>query len=368
MKAVHIAWRHRHEDTRIFQRECLGLNKHCFDIVYLVQSDSAPIGSSEDVKREFVEVSEGQKYHQYIKIIKGIVDKCKKLDADIYHIHEPELVPVGIILKTSGKKIIYDAHEMTFHQKWDAKIPLWQKLPETVGAVLFEKTASCLFDGIVAATPRIKENFPDGKSVTVMNFPKLDIVNDIGDIPYGERENNVVYVGGITQIRGIKEMVEAISLLPDHLDVRLQLAGEFNTKNLQAEVAAMDGWEKVNFHGWISRKQVFELFANSKIGLAPLHKVNRHKESIPNKLFEYMAAGLPVVASDFKNWEEFIKNPPCGRSTDPTDPYEIAEQIEWMLENEKHAKLMGENAKEMVKSEYNWESQEEKLVEFYYNL
>ncbi len=310
----------------------------------------------------------GQKYRRYINIIREFYKKSLYENADIYHIHEPELIPIGVLLKKHGKKVIYDAHEHTFHHKWSAQIPLWQKIPETVAAVSFEKAASLLFDGIVAATPTIKGTFPDEKSVTVANFPRLETVNKIEHLPYGDRSNTIVYVGGITEIRGIKEMVQAMSLLPSHLDVRLQIAGKFSTDDLKEEITTMEGWEKVDFHGWVSHDRVFELLGHSKAGLIPFHPTTNNANGLPNKLFEYMAAGLPVIASDFESWEEFIENPPCGRFVDPTDPYEIAEQIEWVFTNQDCAESMGENARKMVESEYNWESQEEKLIKFYHDL
>ena len=366
MECVHLAWRHRINDTRIVQRECQSLTDVCSDVTYITTGDSAEASSGVNIV--LIDSPSGQKYKRYTHMLKETISASRKLDADIYHIHEPELIPIGILLKIDGKKIIYDAHEQTFHQKWDAEIPLWQKLPETVGAVSFEKAASLLFNGIVAATPTIKETFPDEKSVTVANFPKLENFIDFKDIPYSDRSNNIVYVGGLSKVRGIKEMIQAMSLLPDDLDVRLQLAGEFSTEALQENVATMDGWEKVDFHGWVSNERVFQLLSDSKVGLAPLHKVNRHKKSMPNKLFEYMAAGLPIIASDFETWEEFMKNPTCGRFVDPTNPHEIADQIQWLFENRTCAASIGKNAREVVKTQYNWESQEETLINLYRSI
>lgn len=366
MNVTHLAWRHRADDIRIFERECQSLSCSGIDVTYLVPNSENH--SAEGVNIVSVDTTTGQRYLRYFRTLRNITSTCHHLNTDIYHIHEPELIPIGILLKNDGKKVIYDSHEMTRHQKWSAEIPLWQKLPETITAAAFEKAASYLFDGIVAATPEIKKTFPEVKSITVTNFPKLENFESNEQTVYEDRANHVVYVGGIARKRGIKDMVEAMSLLPEHLDVRLQIAGEFTTEQLRKEVISMDGWGSVDFHGWVSHEEVFELLEKSKVGLICFHPTTNNANGIPNKLFEYMAAGLPVIASDFDSWEKYIKHPSCGRFVDPTSSQEIADQIEWMFKNEARAESMGNNARRMVERRYNWESQAENLIQLYQSI
>ena len=88
----------------------------------------------------------------------------------------------------------------------------------------------------------------------------------------------------------------------------------------------------------------------------------------PNKMFEYMSAGIPVIASDFARWREVIDEKDCGLCVDPLDSLAIARAIDELIINPDKAQRMGENGRSAVESQYNWPAEEKKLLSFYSSI
>ncbi|WP_369773941.1 glycosyltransferase family 4 protein [Thioalkalivibrio sp. ALJ15] len=286
----------------------------------------------------------------------------------VAHFHDPELIPVGLALKLSGIKVVYDVHEDVPRQilgkHW---IPVWLRRPVASAAAGFEWLAGRAFDGIVAATPTIARRFPAHKTVTVQNFPILAELVAPDPVPYAQRPPHFAYVGGITGIRGSREMVEAIGRV-DEPECRLQLAGGFSPAGHGDELAALGGWQRVEFHGWASRPQVAAILGNVRAGLVLFHPAPNHLDAQPNKLFEYMAAGLPVIASDFPLWRGIVDGAGCGLLVDPQDPDAIAEAMAWLLAHPDEAEAMGRRGRDAVERQYNWAPEADKLLALYEQL
>lgn len=200
----------------------------------------------------------------------------------------------------------------------------------------------------------------------VQNFPIVgELVLPDGLKNYQNRLPNFVYVGGITDIRGILEMVKALEILPQELNARLLLAGNFSSRYLENEVSKYLGWEKVTYLGWQNRTQVATLLGEARAGLVLFHPLPNHINAQPNKLFEYMSAGLPVIASDFPLWREIIEQAGCGLLVDPLNPCEIAKAMQWILANPEEAQAMGERGRKAVLEKYGWQIEGQKLLDFY---
>jgi len=103
----------------------------------------------------------------------------------------------------------------------------------------------------------------------------------------------------------------------------------------------------------------------SKVGLVVLQPVSNMGEALPVKLFEYMSAGIPVVASDFPLWRSIVEEANCGILVDPEDPVAIANAMQWVYDHPEEAEAMGRQGREAILSTYNWSNEEEKLFALY---
>jgi glycosyltransferase involved in cell wall biosynthesis len=150
-----------------------------------------------------------------------------------------------------------------------------------------------------------------------------------------------------------------------HPAVKLVIAGMFVPAEYDNELAQEDGWDAVEFVGWKNREDMRILLANADIGIALMHPVENYVAAQPNKLFEYMAAGLPVVASDFPWWRNIIEGSGAGLLANPQDPESIADKIEWLIGHPDEAHKMGVAGRRAVDLQYNWTAEFRKLHELY---
>jgi glycosyltransferase involved in cell wall biosynthesis len=284
----------------------------------------------------------------------------------VLHFHDPELIPVGLAAKMMGIRVIYDVHE---------DLPSQLRGGDTFGFVLrhvlavcaslAERVAAWAFDAIVCATPRIAERFPLRKTSIVQNFPIVAELATDTSRPYANRPPRFVYVGGITKMRCAREMVAAVAAeVPDHA-VELSLAGPCVPQSLRQELEQMRGAANTRFLGWLDRGEVAELLATSRAGLVLFHEAPNHVSAQPNKLFEYMSAGLPVIASDFPLWRDLVESTESGLLVDPKDPQAIREAMVWVLEHPAEAEAMGRNGQQAVESRLNWAHEAKALIALY---
>jgi glycosyltransferase involved in cell wall biosynthesis len=286
--------------------------------------------------------------------------------ADIYHLHDPELILVGMLLKMRGKSVFYDVREDLpadiLDKYW---INPWLRVSIAKAAAATEFLAGRLFDGIVAATPHIAERFPKMRTRAIQNFPILDESDVPTSVPYRERPPLVLYFGGITAIRGVREMVDGMAFLPEGLQARLAIAGCFAPAELETELRQQAGWSRVDYVGWQARPGLLDLLSQARVGVVPYLPAANHTDCQPIKLFEFMRAGLPVVVSNLTRLTEIVTSADCGLVVDATKPQEIANAIQWLLEHPMEAELMGARGRKAVLDFYNWHSQAQDLLVLY---
>ena len=177
------------------------------------------------------------------------------------------------------------------------------------------------------------------------------------------KENRVCFIGGISSIRGISQLVDAF----ENSEVRLSLAGEIESEYFN-ELTVKNGWRNVDALGFINRSHAVALKQKCLAGIVTFLPYPNHINAQPNKIFEYMAAGLPVIGSNFPLWKEIIEQNNCGICVDPSDSMAIAEAIHHLASNKELARKMGENGSRLVKEKYNWLQEENKLIDFYRQL
>ncbi len=364
MRVAHMSTIHGSLDVRIFYKECRTLAKAGYE-VHLVVFDP-PAASMDRVTFHGIRRKTEAKYFPRIfSRLSRAYETAKPLRADLYHFHDPELIPIGLLLKLRGAKVVYDVHEDSPREalSLNNKNP-WRGWAYFVFYSVCEWLAKHFLDGMVAATPAIANLFPVKKTVLVQNFPIVERTDDVKSLPNSERLPLIAYVGGISLIRGVRQIMEAMALLKDPC-ARLALAGKFLPPQIEEEVRRMPGWGRVEFFGWLSRKDVTSLLAQVRVGLVLFHPLPDHIEAQPNKLYEYMAAGVPIIASDFPLWRKMYEPIGCCLFVDPLDPSAIAEAIQWVLNHPREAEMMGQRGEEAVRTRFNWEAEANKLLLFY---
>lgn len=364
-RIAHLTSVHPRLDTRILVKECCSLAAAGHE-VFLVVADG--LGNEE---REGVHILDAGGYRgrldRMLRASRRVIRQARTLEAEVYHLHDPELLPFALSLKRRGARVIFDAHEdlplQILSKPYLAPL-LRRPIAATTGAV--EYFVCRRLDAIVAATPSIRDSFSARgiPAIDINNYPLLHELETTVD--WDGKQNEVCYVGGIAAIRGIKEIVAALALCRE--GVRLNLGGRFSDTGLQAAVESMSGWENVNALGFLSRSQIRNAFGRSIAGLVTLHPTAAYIEALPVKMFEYMSAGLPVIASDFPLWREIVETHECGICVDPLKPASIADAIDFLVGSPDIAERMGKRGRQAVVDRYNWGIEEAKLKMLYDQL
>nr|WP_068464560.1 glycosyltransferase family 4 protein [Hyphomicrobium sulfonivorans] len=365
MKIAHLTSVHSRYDTRIFLKQCRTLATAGHD-VSLVVADGKGDEHLEGVHIIDVGAPSGR-VHRCIISAHRVVSTAIRIGADVCHLHDPELLTSAARLRRLGKAVIYDAHE-DLPEDIIGKTYIHASLRRPLAAVAArtQNRVCSKIECVVAATPHIQEKFLHAgiKTIAVRNYPILDELN-----PDGQRRansNTVCYVGGIASNRGIQEIVAALPL--STTDVRLALAGSINERGLRAHLEASPGWRYVDDLGFLSRDGVKDVLERSVAGLVTLHPTTAFVDSLPIKMFEYMSASLPVIASNFPLWRQIIEGNNCGICVDPTDPASIARAIDRLMTDRDLAQRLGENGRRAVIAQYSWEAESNQLIKFYQDI
>jgi len=360
-KFTHLTSVHPRYDTRIFHKMCASLASQGHEVT-LVVADGRGDEVNQGINIMDVGASKGR-FDRIRNAPKRVFVKAAALKADLYHLHDPELIPIGLMLKRMGYRVVFDSHEdvpkQMLSKPYLNKPSLWL-IAKTFTA--YERWACRKLDGVIGATPAIRDKFLqiNPKTTDINNFPLMDELEPRGS--WAEKRAEVCYIGGISSIRGIKEVCAAMGKVKSK--VRLNLAGLFSEPRVEQEVRAMAGWERVNHLGFLDRAGVRSVLGRSLAGLVTFHPLPNHLDAQPNKMFEYMSAGIPVIASDFPLWREIISKNNCGLLVNPLDSGAIAKAIDCLVKNPTEAERMGKNGRNAVETRYNWEHEEKKLIKF----
>ncbi|MEF9898237.1 MAG: glycosyltransferase family 4 protein [Pseudomonas sp.] len=365
VKVAHVTSVHSRYDIRIFQKECRTLAVNNYK-VSLIVADGKGDEAKDGVSIVDVGVLRGR-LNRIFRTTQNVFRKALAVQADVYHLHDPELIPVGIKLKKHGKVVIFDSHEDVPKQLMSK--PYLHPVARRFVSMAFgyyERYACPKLDAILTATPFIRDKFLafHPRVLDINNFPMVGELDAM--VPWDSKQSEVCYVGGITSIRGVREVIKGLEFLKS--PARLNLVGRFTEQSVETEVQRYKGWASVNALGQLDRLQVRDVLGRSIAGLVTFLPLPNHVDAQPNKMFEYMSSGIPVIASNFPLWREIIEGSQCGVCVDPLDPQAIAEAIDYFVSNPDEAARMGRNGQKAVNERYNWDQEGRKLLAFYTSL
>ncbi|GAB3063555.1 glycosyltransferase [Salinicoccus sesuvii] len=363
-RVVHMTTVHHPYDPRIYHKQCKSLQNAGFDVTLVARRD--PKQNEEDKTIPHIKL---KTYKSRLKrMIFGTYSayrKAKTLKADVYTIHDPELLPVAWALKNKNNVVIYDVHE-------DYVTSILQKdyLNQTAKQLIAVgyKTMEKFFTkhmGISLAEKYYQDTYPEG--VTILNYPTVN-ETFIEHERIGEVENSVLYTGNVSYVRGALQhgrlpqidptlTVHFIGKCPSELAEEMGVEagnhrGQLKIEGIDSFVEKEDIEKKYLERNWLA-------------GIALFPPTEHYMKKELTKFFEYMNAGLPIVCSNFPVWKAFVEKHKCGIAVDPTDNEAIKAAFDYLKGQPEEARRMGENGKKAVQEELNWQTQEQKMVHWY---
>ena len=362
----HVTTAHARTSSRIFDKFCKSAEEDGYNVTYLV-ADGGQNETLDNIDIIALPKAKNRLFRFFIMPFLMAL-KARRINADIYQLHDPELLLSALLFRKKQKVVLFDFHEdyplqllnrdyLKFGVK---KITAW-----LVKCIQF--FVSKRLDGVITATSTIGQKFLNRGIPTqvIRNMPKSEFFAR-EYVDWAERKNWIVHVGTLTKDRGIEELVDALPLMKQ--EARLKLCGIFSDPQFLAHLKEKEGWKYVDYLGFLDRIAVAEIVSHSKAGMVTLHPARNYMEALPIKLFEYMSLGTPVICSDFPIWAEIVNNADCGILVNPQNVKEIALAADELLSNSGQADLFGKSGRKAVISQLNWNAEKDKASKFYLEL
>ncbi|HYF83400.1 MAG TPA: glycosyltransferase family 4 protein [Clostridia bacterium] len=369
IRICHMTSAHNRYDVRIFKKECTSLANNGYDVTLLVNDDQ-PDEILNNVKIVSTNYRPQNRIDRMMYSNKYFYKKAIELDAEVYHFHDPELLPVGNKLNRKGKKVIFDSHEnYTLQIKEKYYIPqIFRKLLsyiyfkyethsiKKIDLVIFP----CTINHVNPFENRAK------RTVFINNVPVLDELYNEYDKEESKKDRTICHVGSLTYNRGITHLI----LAAYKANVNLILGGNLSPEEYHNDVKNLKEFICVDYKGYVGRDKVLEIYKKSNMGICTILDVGQYckADNLATKVYEYMAMGLPVIISDYPYVREVLKQYEFGIVVDPKNVNEISDNIIYLLRNPKIAKKMGQEGRRAVKERFNWNIEEQKLLELYSDL
>lgn len=367
IKICHLSSVHFALDTRIFYRMCKHLS-HQYE-VHLIA-----VHPSEEL-REKVYIHPFKRYHnRKLRILFGwliMFFKAIKVNARVYHLHDPELIPCGMLLRLMGKKVILDIHENIAEDIFDKP---WIRNQKFIFRIFsfFEMIACRMFYIVLAETSYEKRYRSKAKNCyTILNYCDLDFFSRFNKTSYNHGLN-LYYIGIILENRGILQIAEAIhQLKQEGYQANFHCVGELYS-DLDRKIKQLPYYgeiqDQLHFYGRLPLEEGYEISKDMDIGMCIIWPMKNSVESYPTKLFEYMSIGLPIISSNFPLYRKTVEGNFSGICVDPLNPTEIKNAILAIHTDVEKSELMAKSGKLAVKNQFNWESQTRVLTRVYEDI
>ena len=357
MKVCMLSSVHTADDIRIVEKEARSLSGSGHEVTVVARPPVS--GDAGNISFRTIALPSVARWKRPWTVGRAAIAIARAAEPDVVHFHDPELIPFALGLKRRGCRVIYDVHEDVpadiYSKAW---IPSLVKPAVAHGMELVERNTARRFDAIVAATPAIANRFRRyGAAVSlVRNSVRLEeFIEPTFDVP---RCRQAVYVGHISFNRGLIEMVEACAIA----NLPLVMAGSIG--------ASEAAWLKksatqVIYRGKLDRSAIAKLLNESLIGLCLFRSDPNHLHAIPTKVFEYMAAGLPVVTSDLPTCREIVETAACGFAVSLKERKELSGKLTMLANNPRRALELGLAGRAAVVRNYSWEQDASELRALY---
>lgn len=351
-------------DTRIFHKEAKTLVQTGYNVTLIAQHEQDEVVDGVKI------VALPKPRNRFVRIF-GLAGEALRLAlhqrADVYHIHDPELLPVAVLIRIlTRKRIIFDIHENVPAQiRTKGWIPRFLR---PILALLYRAIELPLLRVVDAVVLAEDSYFPLYKQrrycLVLHNYPCLAPASPkrVANVPF-----RIVYVGGLSDQRGAISMLETASVLRDRgVDVEWMLVGSVQPRDLEAKMKeASNAHQGIKLVGALPFEEAQQAIRASDAGIAILKPTPNYIASLPTKMLEYMAASIPVVCSNFPLWRGIVEENNCGLCVDPLNTEESADAIEFLVGHPEETRTMGLNGRQAVEEKYNWETEADKLIALY---
>ena len=360
MKVCHVTSVHPSDDTRIFVKECSSVAKSGYETYLVAKGESR---EENQVHVIGVGMPHASRLSRIISFSKKVYQAALKLDCDIYHLHDPELLPFALKLKKKGKTVIFDSHEdipaQVMTKEW---IPYLFRKMISLALKTYMQYVGKRIDGIIAATPYIGEQFRliNTNTQVICNYPIIRCAKE--PVQYNTRSLELGYTGiCVTRDRGAVEMVEAAN----RTNTRLEIFGRIDDLQLKKELIQKSEKSQLHIKGLIPYEDLQEQMDQIKIGFLVEHPTPNANNALCIKMFEYMRHGIPIICSNIPLWMSIISEAKCGICVDPLDIDDIVNAVVYLKEHPDEAAQMGLNGFSSVCEKYRWDYEEKKLIDMY---
>ena len=315
LTSVHIPF-----DGRVFHKEARSLAKAGYEVVLIARHDKEEtVGGVRVVPLP----QPKNRLQRMTKTLWRLYRLAVKENADVYHFHDPELMIVGLLLKLRGKKVIWDVHEHypnAILDKFYLSKPARRVISKSFD--LFERAVARFYDYVIYTTPFVGHRYQKMKvrSGRIENYPIVELSETFARDP----QEKIIYLGAMSRIRGLVEVIEAFGLVTKkYPSWELYLVGSCRPQSFEQELrdlAAGRGIEpNVKFVEWVPYEEKERLSSQASMGVITYLPYSNNTSCLPNKLFDYMLVGLPVIASDFPLYREVVEPDRCGLIVDPIE-------------------------------------------------
>lgn len=364
-KICHMSSIRDSRDLCMFQREALLAFKAGYEVIVVAKGDSQ---IEEGVQVVGVGTPPKSRLKRMLFFTHKIYRAALTENANLYLIHDPELLPYALKLKRHGKKVVFDSHEL-----YALLLRTKEYLPcaNLVAGVyaFFERYAVRQLDAVILpATVQGKDPFfsVSKRTVFVANYSALGEMFKSYEAREDSQPTKLCFVGCMTPDRGIENMIMAA----EKTKLPLLLVGDFTPKEYEDKVRSLSGWKYVDFRGRLDRQSVAAVYQEATIGLCVMPNGGQYNvsDTFNMKVYDYMAMGLPVILSDSAYARKVNAKYHFARIVDPTDIDAIADAAEYLATHPREAVRMGETGRQAVIMEYNWECESKKLLALYEEL